>query len=114
MPGAMALTRTPCGPSSLASARVDQRTGMAPFAAGERGQVNNAGAARLCSSNEMGRGGARDAASAVEIERHDFRPECIVRFGQGPARYQRTGVVDQHIQSAEELHRLAHEPFAFG
>src|SRR6185503_386988 len=44
--------------------RVDQRTGMAAFAAGERGQVHNAGAARLCSSNEMGRGGARDAASA--------------------------------------------------
>jgi hypothetical protein len=30
MPGASAFTRTPCGPSSLASARVKVR--MAPFA----------------------------------------------------------------------------------
>ena len=40
---------------------------MAAFAAGERGQVDDAGAtARLRSSYEMGRGGARDAASATD------------------------------------------------
>lgn len=62
----------------------------------------------------MGCGGARDAASAIDVERHDLRPERVVGLGLGFARYQRTGVVHQYIQSAEKLHRFAHEPFAFG
>ena len=70
MPGARALTRTPCGPSSVAGARerehgafrgrIDQRAGMAAFAAGERGQIDDARtAAALRRSDEMRRGGAR-------------------------------------------------------
>ena len=95
--------------------RVDQRTGMAAFAARERGQVDDAGAtAGLRSSHEVRCGGARDAAGATDIERHDVRPERVVGLGQCLARHQRTGVVHQHIQSTEKLHRFAHEPFALG
>ena len=95
--------------------RVDRRAGMTAFAAGERGQVDDAGAtAGLCSCYEMGRGGSRDAVTAAKIERHDLLPECLVGLGQGLARHQRAGVVDQHIQSAEKLYSFADDPFAFG
>src|SRR6185295_6238167 len=62
---------------------------------------------------EMGCGGARDEPGATDVERHDFRPERIIGLGQRLARDQRTGVVDQHVQSAEKPYRFAHELLAF-
>lgn len=50
---------------------------------------------------------------AVDIERHDLRPEVVVGLGQGSACHQRTGVVDEHVQAAEKPHRFIDDAFAF-
>ena len=114
----------PCGPSSLArraregedgplGRRIDERAGVAALAAGKGGQVDDAGAAAgLGRRSEMGQGGARDAAHAADVERHHLGPEGVVGLGEAFARYERAGVVDEHIKSAEELHGLGHEPVA--
>jgi hypothetical protein len=63
----------------------------------------------------MGQGGARDAAQAADVQRHDFGPKRIVGLGETLAGHERAGVVDEHIEAAEELHGVGNQPVtAFG
>lgn len=53
----------------------------------------------------MRRGGAGDAPQGIDVEGHDLGPERVVGFRETAARDKGTGVVDEHIESAEALHR---------
>ena len=86
---------------------------MAAFAAGEGGEVHDAGAAAgLRGGDEMRGGGAGDAAHAADIEGDHIRPESVVGFEQGAAADEGAGVIDQDVEAAEEGDGLGDEGVA--
>ena len=92
---------------------VGERAGVAALAAGEGREVDDARAAPgFRGLDQVGRGGAGDAAHAADVERYDLGPEIVAGFRQGAAGDERAGVVDQDIEPAEKRDGLGDERVA--
>ena len=73
-------------------------------ATGEGGEVDDARAtAGPCRRDEVGQGRPRDTTGTAKVDLHDLVPEGVVGVGQGPASDQRAGVVDEHVEAAQEV-----------
>ena len=92
---------------------VGEGTAVAALAAGERGEVHDAGAAAsLRGGDEMRGGGASDAAHAADVEGDHVGPEFVVGLEEGAAADEGAGIVDENVEAAEEGDGLGDEGVA--